>query len=345
MDEKEPAWVTGRVVAGMGSVPVISTRLSFQDRLGGFRVRWGIRRMHYRVAPGLYAVGTPDAGSPVLATANYKLTFDSLRTSLKGIHAWILVLDTKGVNVWCAAGKGTFGTDELVRRIILGGLSFVVNHRTIILPQLSAPGVAAHAVKAKSGFKVVYGPVRATDIRRFLEKGLKADPGMRTVSFTLKERLMVTPIELVQSWKITLGALLFWLLSWYAGDNRIFPSITFGFLPYLAVILTGSVVVPVILPWIPGRSLAFKGWLVGLAATLLFCLPYWHHPLENIAYLLMLPAVSSFLALNFTGATPYTSLSGVRKEMRIALPLLGVSALSGIILHLCGLWRIPWSIL
>jgi len=36
---------------------------------------------------------------------------------MPGRNLWILILDTKGVNVWCAAGKGTFGTEELVFRI------------------------------------------------------------------------------------------------------------------------------------------------------------------------------------------------------------------------------------
>ncbi|RXM20875.1 acetyl-CoA synthase subunit gamma, partial [Citrobacter sp. AAK_AS5] len=84
---------------------------------GRWRVRWNIKRMDYRVAPGLYAVGEPTADSPVLVTANYKLTFDGLRSELGGVDAWMLVLDTLGVNVWCAAGKGTFSTAELARRV------------------------------------------------------------------------------------------------------------------------------------------------------------------------------------------------------------------------------------
>ena len=78
---------------------------------------WAIGRSRYAVAPGLYALGAPDPWSPVFVTANYKLSFDRLRTAAPGLNAWILVLDTRGINVWCAAGKGTFGTDEVVRRI------------------------------------------------------------------------------------------------------------------------------------------------------------------------------------------------------------------------------------
>jgi len=127
--------------------------------------------MRYTVDPGLYAVGNPDAQSPVLVTANYKMSFDRLRAELSGIDAWILVLNTDGINVWCAAGKRTFGTEELVRRIESSGLARVVAHRKLIVPQLGGPGVAAHQVKELSGFRVVYGPIRAEDLPAFLESG------------------------------------------------------------------------------------------------------------------------------------------------------------------------------
>jgi acetyl-CoA decarbonylase/synthase complex subunit gamma len=100
--------------------------------------RVGAFRMHYTVPPGLYAVGEPTPESDVFVTANYKLSFDILRRELKEMDAWVLVLDTKSINVWCAAGKGTFGTNELVQRISAAKLDKVVSHRRLILPQLGA---------------------------------------------------------------------------------------------------------------------------------------------------------------------------------------------------------------
>jgi CO dehydrogenase/acetyl-CoA synthase gamma subunit (corrinoid Fe-S protein) len=144
----------------------------------------------------LYKIGTPDSSSPVLVTANYKLTFDVLRSELADVDAWILVLDTNGVNVWCAAGKGTFGTEELVRRMQATGLSDVVSHRKLVVPQLGATGVAAHEVRRLCGFKVVYGPVRASDITAFLEAGMTATSRMRQVTFTVGERFEVIGVEL-----------------------------------------------------------------------------------------------------------------------------------------------------
>ncbi|MCP4566261.1 MAG: acetyl-CoA synthase subunit gamma, partial [FCB group bacterium] len=145
IDSNYPAdtpWIAGTIKTIVSEINVVKTKLEFSDRLGGCKVRWGMGRMSYIISPGLYAVGSPSDKSPVFVTANFKLSFDHLRSELTGINGWILVLDTKGINVWCAAGKGTFGTDELVHRIRETQLEKVISHRRLILPQLGAPGVA-----------------------------------------------------------------------------------------------------------------------------------------------------------------------------------------------------------
>jgi len=86
------------------------------------------------------------------------MSFDRLRGALAGRDAWILVLDTLGINVWCAAGKGTFGTAEIVRRVQEASLDQVVTHRTLVVPQLGAPGVTAHEVRSACGFRVLLWP-------------------------------------------------------------------------------------------------------------------------------------------------------------------------------------------
>ncbi|HWJ02630.1 MAG TPA: mercury methylation corrinoid protein HgcA, partial [Verrucomicrobiae bacterium] len=198
------SWVAGSVSTPAGRVLKVASVLTFEDTLGSWKARWGINRMNYFVPPGLYCVGNPDSNSPVVASANYKMSFDSLRKELTGLSAWILVLDTKGINVWCAAGKGTFGTKEIINRINKVKLSTVVSHRIVILPQLGAPGIAAHEVVKHSGFKVVFGPVRARDLQAFIANGMKADREMRTVNFPFIDRLVLTPIELVSALKPTL---------------------------------------------------------------------------------------------------------------------------------------------
>ena len=288
--------------------------------------------------PGLYAAGAPGADSPVLVSANYKMSFDRLRRELEGIDAWVLVLDTKGINVWCAAGKGTFGTEELTARIGRVRLSEVVTHRTLILPQLSAAGVAAHLVRQRTGFRVVYGPVRAADLPAFLKAGNKATPGMRQVRFGFLDRLVLTPMELVATIKpaLILVALLF-LLRLAAAPFAPFLSLVkgafSGFAPFLGAILAGALFTPALLPYIPGRAFAWKGWLLGFVWTVLYIIFAsaaidWR---QGLFYFLVLPPVSAYLAMNFTGASTYTSLSGVVREMKTAVPALIVSAGSGVL--------------
>ncbi len=330
-------WLKGSVHTELGEVPRVGTSLVFRDTLGGWKARWGINRMDYWVSPGLYAVANPDSNSPVLVTANYKMSFDRLRKELTGLDVWILVLNTFGINVWCAAGKGTFGTEELVRRVAAVGLSRIVSHRTLILPQLGAPGVAAHEVKRQTGFKVVYGPVRASDIKEFLEQGMKATAKMRAVTFGFMERLILTPIELVSTWKpVAIIAAVLLLMHMTA----LLPVSFSAVYPFIGALLAGAVFAPALLPWIPGRAFSWKGWLVGLAwtlAVLAFHGVQAYGTLNALALLCLLPAISAFLTMNFTGASTYTSLSGVRREMRFAVPTILVLAVTGTGLWVAGL--------
>jgi len=288
--------------------------------------------MEFTVDPGLYALGNPDEGSPILATANYKMTFDALRRALPGQSAWILVLDTRGINVWCAAGKGTFGTEELVGRIQSSGLERVVAHRKIILPQLSGPGVAAHQVKKLSGFQAIFGPVRAEDLPRYLSAGCRATPAMRRKTFSFRERAVLIPIELVQALKPALAVMAaFFLLSGWGGAAgyraNLLTQGPWSALAIFSALLAGAVLTPLLLPWVPGRAFALKGGVLGLISAWGLILlrnnfsGTGFQPLESLAWLLFLPAVSAYLAMNFTGASTYTSLSGVRREMRWAVPL------------------------
>ena len=311
-----------------GPVPRVTTTLQWPDYAGMVNVRLGIKRDQYKIAPGLYCVGTPDSESPVLVTANYKLTFDVLRKELASISAWILVLDTRGINVWCAAGKDLFSTEELVRRVKLSQINKVVSHHQLVLPQLSATGVAAHQVKKESGFKVIYGPVRAKDLPNFLASGLKSERHMRKVTFTARDRFILIPVELAHLPKPSL-----WILLAAFVVSGIGTSI-FSFsaawvrgsmitIAYAAGILAGAVVTPVLLPWVPGRSFALKGAILGvLSGTGVMAL--FRGELQvfgALALMLCTTAISSYLAMNFTGSTPFTSPSGVEKEMRKAIPL------------------------
>jgi len=321
-------FVEGFVDTPSGPVPRVATRWDRSDVWITLAARIGIRRNRYRIAPGLYAVGAPDADAPVLVTANYRLSFNALRRELSGLNVWILVLDTRGINVWCAAGKGTFDSREIIRQVNLSGLGKVVSHLKLILPQLSAPGVDAAEVKQACGFKAVWGPIRATDIARFLVAGMKAEPPMRRATFTLAERLVLVPVEVTLLRKPTLWMVLSIFLLSGIGPHLFSPNPTWSralqaLAAYGAGVVSGALLVPALLPWLPGKAFALKGALTGLAggAAMLWLYARSLGSLECFALLMLSMAVSSYLAMNFTGATPFTSPSGVEKEMRRAIPL------------------------
>lgn len=326
-------------------IPHVTSQLSRQDKVGALKVRLAINRHSYAVTPGIYAIGKPDSRSNVFVTSNYKLTFDLVRKDLDGMNAWILVLDTKGVNVWCAAGKGTFGTAELVRRIQLTSLKDIVLHKRLILPQLGAVGVAAHEIKEQTGFSVTFGPVRSRDIRSFVENGYKATTDMRRMDFPWFERLKLVPVEIVLSYKYLLIALI--LLLGITGIHQtgysfdlILSKGPMVLLNIFSGYLAGTVFTPIVLPYIPFRSFSAKGLVVGVFVTfmLLVFRILGDNILEVFSWFMIIGSVSSFLAMNFTGASTYTSLSGVKKEMKIAIPFqIGFAAIGLILYTLSGI--------
>ena len=322
-------------------IPVVSDSLSLKDFLGTVKVRLNVGRMKYSIKPGLYAVGKPDENAPVMVTANYKLTFDVLRKELKNINAWILVLDTKGINVWCAAGKGTFGTKELVNRIKESELDKIVNHRKLLVPQLGGVGVSAHEVKNISGFKVIYGPIRAEDIPDFLQSGNKATDEMRRVKFNTWDRFVLTPLEFVQGFKyIFIFMVVFFILSGLNSSGFsvkiMFKTGSLSIIVLMIAYITGTILTPVFLPVLTARAFASKGVYLIIPV---FIVMFQFFPefkavslIEKISWLLIMAPISSFFAMNFTGASTYTSLSGVRKEMKYAVPLQIISFVIGFLL-------------
>jgi CO dehydrogenase/acetyl-CoA synthase delta subunit len=315
-------------------VPVVPARLSAADILGGWKARWGIGRNRYTVATGLYAIGKPTAESPVLVTANYKLTFDKLRAELSATDAWILVLDTKGVNVWCAAGKGTFGTRELEQRLLVTRLDQVVSHRRLVLPQLGATGVSAPQVVKDTGWRVVFGPVRARDIPAFLANGMKKDARMKRVLFRFPDRMAVAPVELVQSWPFLVGAAaVSAALALPFDHGYLHRLLRFG-IPLIGAVLAGTVAVPALLPVLPFRAFSLKGAVIGTLWGVIASAAFKASLAGSSAFVLVGASLAAFLGMNFTGASTFTCQAGAELEVRrgtvpmIACLVAGVGLLS-----------------
>jgi hypothetical protein len=222
-------------------------------------------------------------------------------------------------------------------------LDKIVSHKRIILPQLGATGVAAHKVKEGTGFNVHYGPVRAADIKKFVDDGYRATREMRKVTFNFADRIKLIPNDFMYGKFYLPGASVLVFLISFIRSKGMFSNASFsnGFQAILNVFLAysaGILITPVLLPYLPGRQFSLKGSISGvIIAFILFLLNRTGDNIcEKIAWFIIIPVISSFMAMNFTGSSTYTSLSGVKKEMKVAVPMQIILSATGIILLIIG---------
>jgi NAD-dependent dihydropyrimidine dehydrogenase PreA subunit len=200
--------------------------------------------MFFRLFPcpiplGLLRIGSPGRNSPVLVTCNFYLTVRRLIKKLHGLDAWLLVADSRGINVWCAAGGEEFNTRSVVSAVKTSGIAKMVDHRRLILPPLGAPGIKAKAVEKQTGWSVHWGPVRAQDIPRYLREGHRWGDEVKRATYNWRERLDTALGPLFPI--IFIGALGFLIFSPYLLLNYLLVSIA----AFLFFFLT--------CPWLPGK--------------------------------------------------------------------------------------------
>jgi len=170
-----------------------------------------LRMIPFPCRTGLVEIGCPGRDAPVLLTGNFRLTVERVKRALEGIDAYLLVANSRGVNVWCAATGGLLTNHDVVSVLKTSGIADRVDHRQVILPQLAATGIEGPYVRRKTGWKVVWGPVEAAAIPDYLRAGLETTAEMRSVAFGWQRRL-----EMAVAWAFPislLGALLvlpFW---------------------------------------------------------------------------------------------------------------------------------------
>jgi NAD-dependent dihydropyrimidine dehydrogenase PreA subunit len=152
-----------------------------------------LRVLPWPAKSGLIRVGHPGRDAPVLVTCNYDLTVRRVVRALRGLDAYLLVAPTKGINVWCGAAGGYFTAHQVISILRTSGIGDLVDHRRLILPQLSATGVERKLVEQRTGWRVVFGPVYASDIPAYLASGRKTE-AMRQVRFPLSARLEMAAV-------------------------------------------------------------------------------------------------------------------------------------------------------
>ncbi len=297
------------------AVPALRHRLTLKTLLTDL---WCL---FFRIIPpypkfktGLYAIGHPGRKSPVLATGNFDLTVRRVVRALDGrVDCWLLVADSAGINVWCAAGGGYFTAEKVIAALKTYRVADVVDHHALILPQLCANGVDGWAIRRETGWGVHWGPVRARDIPVYLAAGRKKTDAMRRVDFPLKDRLeMVT---------VTLGfyglMILLPLFIWWR------PL----FWPVTAALVGLSYFYAVIHPYLPGKDGLWKSIplaAIALTGLLVYCTLFTRLP----------PRALLNWSLGLIGLSVFTGgeLQGMSPLMRGEQANWGIEAVVGVVL-------------
>jgi len=171
-----------------------------------------LRMLPHRAPTGLVRIGRPGRESPVLLTGNYTLTVRRMRQALAGRDAWLLCANSRGINVWCAAGGGHLTHHDVVSVLRTSGIGDRVDHRELILPQLCATGVERRKVTALTGWRARWGPARLEDLADFLDRRGGVRKAQRFMRFPLWERL-----EMAVMWGGPMLLLGGPLVAWLAG--------------------------------------------------------------------------------------------------------------------------------
>lgn len=182
-----------------------------------------LRVLPFPSRTGLVKIGNPGRNAPVFLTGNFRLTVERVERAIEGIDAYLLVANSRGVNVWCASTGGLFTNHDVISVLKTSGIEDLVDHRQVILPQLAATGIEGKIIHKKTGWRVIWGPVYATSIPPFLSGGMEKTVEMRTVSFPWPQRL-----EMAVAWAFPISLLSLLVLPFWREGARPLAGFVWG---------------------------------------------------------------------------------------------------------------------
>jgi len=273
----------------------------------------------YAIEPGLYYVGERyDRDAPLLVTSNYHLTVFTVLRHVGSLNVRLLVVDTDGINVWCAAGKGRFSNAAIEEQLGRYERELLTEKTwmTLVLPKLAFAGVDIRGLREKK-IRPLIGPVYAKDLPAYLSQKKLTSQRDDQVVFGFVSRLFTWLPGFLQAMGYTLAAALILVVA-QGGWVSEAPLVLLG---VSAVIAT---VYPLLFPFIPGRRFAVKGlWLSGLVSLGLAGL-YAAGMLETSVFvptLLFTIASGMFFGLAYTGNSAVSNYSRIRAETARFLPI------------------------
>jgi acetyl-CoA decarbonylase/synthase complex subunit gamma len=260
----------------------------------------------FTIKPGLYYIGEMDENAPLLVTANNFLTVFLLARRLSDKKVRLLIIDTKGINVWCSAGEGSFSSKDIIEKATNCGLLTEKGKVSMILPKLSFAGVKLEELR-KHGINPIIGPLYAKDVPAFLGQDKLENQIYERVHFGLQSRAFTALPTAIQFFYYFLGVYV----------------ITLGYAPPDVIwIATGlAFIYPLLFPWLPGKYFSVKG--IYLALLVAIVSTYFHYDSVKVQLLLIffLFATSIFIGLSYTGNSAVSNYTSVRKETARFLPV------------------------
>ena len=269
------------------------------------------RFLRFPCETGIFAMGTPTPESPVLVTCNFDYTVRHLKKYLidKDINCYLLVVNTNGTNVWCAAAEGIFPTEKVLSHLKPYEVQELVNHKRLILPQLAAAGIK-RKVLSEHGWEGRFGPVYFKYLDDFMKGGLEAPTKtMKMLEYGYWERFkMGVSHGMFCTFVCGIPILIFAFHWWWIGILLVW---------YFALCMQ------LIEHFIPVHRLVYKGLIlvVPLLALLLFYLPANDQYLRSAMGVL---ALATYIGFDSQG---HSHLGQSQRSGRITLTLLATYAI------------------
>ena len=250
---------------------------------GFFNFAWDtiFRLFPHPEALGLHPIGTPGDTSPVVATGNFRLTVKRVREAIN-IDCWLLICNSRGINVWCSSLAGHFGTADVINAIKGTNLASITKSRRLILPQLCAANVYPDDIQAKTGFCCEFGPVYVENLDVFLKN--PETEGIRNATFKAGQR-----VEMAIGSPLILSVVLIAIYNFFnlAPLLYIIPTL------YLLSIIHGLI--------FPYRFIKNTNLWALFCGLFVFAVFYWFFPLGSA---LAVSVGMTYLVTEFTGWSP-----------------------------------------
>ena len=232
-------------------------------------------------ALGLYPIGNPNDASPVIVTGNFRLTVKRVQDAID-FDCWLLICNSRGINIWCSSLAGHFGTGDVINAIKDTDLAGVTRSRRLILPQLCAANVFIDEIQTKTNFHAEFGPVYAKNLDAYLEN--PETEAIRRAEFKAAQR-----VEMAIGSPIILSVVLLAIYNFF----NLAPLLTIIPLLYALSVIHGLVY-----PFRFIRNTILWALFCGLSV---FAVVYWYLPLSSA---LALSLGLAYLVTEFTGWSP-----------------------------------------